>query len=93
MNDYEGPKNMRLDGGYLECPACSEAVGPQNDPCARCLKVLHDRCFYTRDHGCVRSGEIPHDPTYGTQTRRDAENAAIRMSEKPSKRKSGGAKP
>lgn len=75
---YEGPKNMRMDGGYLECPACYEAVGFDSDPCAYCHKAFHDRCFYTRDHGCVRNGDIPHDPTYGTQARRDAENRKLR---------------
>lgn len=75
MSDYEGPKNMRMDDGYLECPGCFQAVGASNDPCNLCRKVLHDRCFYSRDHGCVRSGDLPHDPTYGTQARRDAENA------------------
>lgn len=53
--------NRILSNGQLECPGCSQGLSRtshQADPCIHCHYALHDRCFYTREHGCVRADLI-----------------------------------
>ena len=60
-------KNRGQASGRLECPGCAESFSTnshQADPCVYCGYALHDRCFYTRRHGCVQDGLIAEDATY-----------------------------
>lgn len=58
----------------ISCGAsgCNGYIGVdshQADPCSHCEKVFHDRCFYTRKHGCVVEELIQENKEYAQLNR------------------------